>query len=351
MLYEFGPWELDIDLYELRCSGQVVRLEPLVFDVLVYLVLNRDRVISKQELMSQVWPDQFIGDSALERCIMASRKAMGDSGSRQHVIKTFHRRGYRFIAPVMERALGVLSTSEALSESSSACLSPSHPSDATLSGIDVASGTSSTTREAESERDSVLVEERLPECQQTTVLSCSFVCSDVSYSREEMPALWDAFFARASDQVQRYGGLMAECMADSFLALFGATSPCDGHALRAVRTALELQEQLEDDCLKLELVPDALSARMGLHTGDIIGKQFGHEPNVMYMAVGNMMQFATNLQSCAEPGSVFLSSATHQLVQENVYAEVAGLVPVEAEDAPVAAYRLHRLRSQAVSRV
>src|SRR5919106_6768448 len=83
--------------------GNPVRLNQKAFDVLTYLVLHRDRMISKQELMRHVWPDQCIGVSAVERCIMVARKAVGDSGGKQKVIKTFHRRGYRFVMPVTER--------------------------------------------------------------------------------------------------------------------------------------------------------------------------------------------------------------------------------------------------------
>ncbi len=350
MTYDFGQWELDIDLYELRCAGQFIRLEPLVFDVLVYLVLNRDRVISKQELMSQVWPDQFIGDSALERCIMAARKAVGDSGNRQHVIKTFYRRGYRFIASVTERTPCRLPASQ-LSPPAHVPSSRLHPLGGHAVPTDNSDSVMSNAKgETERERDATAKIDLQPEHQKTTVLSGSLVCSDLTCSRAERPTLWEAFFTQVTHQVQAHGGLIAELRADSFLALFGTTGPSHDHALRAVQTALEVQELLNDERLKLNLVPDALSARMSLHTGDIISKQFRHEPRVRYMAVGDVMHFAATLLACTEPGRVFFSSTTHQMVQEEVDAEVVGLISVQAHDLPVPVYQLNRLHAQTVSR-
>jgi class 3 adenylate cyclase/DNA-binding winged helix-turn-helix (wHTH) protein/tetratricopeptide (TPR) repeat protein len=102
-IYLFGEWELDTRLYELRCHGKPLGLEPKVFDVLLYLVQHRDRVVSSRDLMEHLWPGQFIGDAALVRCVVAARRAIGDSGRAQRCIKTLRNRGYRFVAPVEER--------------------------------------------------------------------------------------------------------------------------------------------------------------------------------------------------------------------------------------------------------
>ena len=108
MTYVFGDFTLDIRLYELRRAGKPVKLEPQVFNVLVYLVQHRDRVVTKQELFEHLWPDQFVGDAALERCIRSARQAVGDSGRTQRLIKTLYGRGYRFLAAVEERILDPL---------------------------------------------------------------------------------------------------------------------------------------------------------------------------------------------------------------------------------------------------
>ncbi len=102
-IYSFGEWQLDTRLYELRCAGKLLKLEPKAFDVLLYLIEHRDRVVSNEELVEHVWAGQFIGDAALIRCIVAARRTIGDSGRVQRCIKTLRNRGYRFVALVEER--------------------------------------------------------------------------------------------------------------------------------------------------------------------------------------------------------------------------------------------------------
>ena len=98
MTWVFGDYELDDDLYQLRRRGRVIPMEPLVFDVFVYLVRNRERVVTKRELLDALWPGEAVSDSVLPRCIAASRRAVRDNSSRQRVIQTVHGRGYRFVA-------------------------------------------------------------------------------------------------------------------------------------------------------------------------------------------------------------------------------------------------------------
>src|SRR4029450_5851646 len=104
MIYVFGDYELDTRLYELRRAGQPCKLEPQVFDVLAHLIEHRDRVVTKHELLHNLWPNQFISEVTLNHRLMEARKAIGDSGRAQRCIKTVHGRGYRFIAGVQERA-------------------------------------------------------------------------------------------------------------------------------------------------------------------------------------------------------------------------------------------------------
>src|SRR5919197_3464010 len=87
-------------LYELRHACQPCPLEPQVFNVLRYLLEHRDRVVTKDELLEQLWPNRFISEVTLNHRVMAARKVIGDSGRAQRCIKTVHGRGYRFIAEV-----------------------------------------------------------------------------------------------------------------------------------------------------------------------------------------------------------------------------------------------------------
>src|SRR5262249_21477545 len=102
MIYAFGQYELDTRVYELRRAGAVRPVEPQVFDVLVYLVRNRDRVVSKEELLENLWPDRFVSETTLTSRLKEARKAVGDSGEKQSVIRTQRGRGYRFVATVVE---------------------------------------------------------------------------------------------------------------------------------------------------------------------------------------------------------------------------------------------------------
>jgi DNA-binding winged helix-turn-helix (wHTH) protein/pimeloyl-ACP methyl ester carboxylesterase len=103
VVYVFEDCELDARCFQLRRGGEVVHLERQVFEVLLYLLGHRDRVVSKSELLDAVWGDRFVSESALTSRLKAVRRAIGDDGRQQRVIATVHGVGYRFIAPVEER--------------------------------------------------------------------------------------------------------------------------------------------------------------------------------------------------------------------------------------------------------
>ena len=102
MIYVFGDCELDTCLYILRRADQSIRLQPKVFQVLSYLVMHRERVVSRHELYEQVWPGQYSSDAALKSAIRAARHALGDTGRTQQYIQTLHGYGYRFIVSAQE---------------------------------------------------------------------------------------------------------------------------------------------------------------------------------------------------------------------------------------------------------
>jgi len=102
MRYVFGDTVLDTTRYSLYRNDEPQHVEPQVFDVLAHLVQNRDRVVSKNELLDKVWGHQFVTESALTTRIKQCRQAVGDTGKEQKVVQTIHGRGYRFIAEVHE---------------------------------------------------------------------------------------------------------------------------------------------------------------------------------------------------------------------------------------------------------
>jgi DNA-binding winged helix-turn-helix (wHTH) protein len=100
MHYIFGDCTLDTQRYELRRGGVHIPLRRKVFQVLVYLIEQRDRVVSRDEVLAQVWPDQYVGEETLTSCVKAVRRAVGASGRAQRVIQTVHGHGLRFVAEV-----------------------------------------------------------------------------------------------------------------------------------------------------------------------------------------------------------------------------------------------------------
>jgi TolB-like protein/DNA-binding winged helix-turn-helix (wHTH) protein len=102
--YEFGAFQLDISEHSLLRDGQVVPLEPKVFDLLRVLVQNDGRLLQKEELIREVWPDSFVEEGNLNRNIAILRKALGEVSSGKPYIETVPKRGYRFVASVRKIA-------------------------------------------------------------------------------------------------------------------------------------------------------------------------------------------------------------------------------------------------------
>jgi DNA-binding winged helix-turn-helix (wHTH) protein/pimeloyl-ACP methyl ester carboxylesterase len=104
VLFLFEDFALDCERRELRAGGAIVPVEPQVFDILVHLVENRNRVVSKDDLIASIWRGRIVSDSTLDSRINAVRKAIGDSGGQQRLIRTMSRKGLRFVGEVKSAA-------------------------------------------------------------------------------------------------------------------------------------------------------------------------------------------------------------------------------------------------------
>ncbi|MGI9624729.1 MAG: winged helix-turn-helix domain-containing protein [Acidimicrobiales bacterium] len=102
MRYRLENFELDDNQVSLTCDGESVHIEPQVFQLLAYLVENRDRVVSKEELLDSIWGSRFVSESALTTRVKGLRQALGDDGRAQRLIRTVHGTGYQYVGPVEE---------------------------------------------------------------------------------------------------------------------------------------------------------------------------------------------------------------------------------------------------------
>lgn len=102
MRYCFEDFAIDTDQRELRRGSELVSVAPQVFDLLEYLIHNRERVVSKNDLINAVWNGRAVSDAALTTRLNVARKAIGDSGDEQRLIRTVPRRGFRFLGQVRE---------------------------------------------------------------------------------------------------------------------------------------------------------------------------------------------------------------------------------------------------------
>jgi DNA-binding winged helix-turn-helix (wHTH) protein len=104
LTYQFRGFVLDPERRELRSGAKVCVVEPQVFDLLEFLIRNRDRVVSRDDLLAGVWGGRIVSDSAIAARINAARRAIGDDGRQQRFIRTIARKGFRFVGEVWEEA-------------------------------------------------------------------------------------------------------------------------------------------------------------------------------------------------------------------------------------------------------
>ena len=107
MIYSFDEYELDPAQHELRKDGMACAIEPKAFDLLLFLIKNRDRLVTKDEIHETIWRGRIVSEATVDSCVNAARRAIGDSGKEQRLLKTHKRRGIRFVGNVDEMAVEI----------------------------------------------------------------------------------------------------------------------------------------------------------------------------------------------------------------------------------------------------
>ncbi len=104
-VYKFEDFVLDKNTREIQISGETLAIEPQVFSLLIYLIENKDRVISKDELIENIWDGRFVSESAISSRIKSARKTLNDNGKDQRLIRTVHGVGFRFVGELIENQI------------------------------------------------------------------------------------------------------------------------------------------------------------------------------------------------------------------------------------------------------
>jgi class 3 adenylate cyclase/predicted ATPase len=327
MLYRFSNCELNTQLFTLQRAGQNIRLRPKVFQVLSYLLEHRERVVSKQELSEQVWPEQFISNAALESTIRLLRQALGDSGQTQRIVQTVYGYGYRFVAEVT-RAVEEVAREPAVA----------HPWQTTS-----APPTSPRQRDVESTvapaRDLHEAERR-----QLTVLVCDLVEAMALSERISLEALHmviQAYQEVCREVFQRYGGHIAQNLGHRLVVYFGYPEAHEDDARRAVLAGLEVLDAFDASNRRVTQHQLPLAGRLGIHTGVVVmmGEWTSGDRHTA-VALGDTPHLAMQLPGYAAPGTVVMSAATARLVEGYFFLQDLGCQRFEGMAAEVQVWRV-----------
>jgi len=340
MIYAFGSYQLNTQTYELHCGGDLCKIDARAFLVLRYLIENRDHTVSRDELHDNLWPDQSVSESIITNCIMTARRAIGDSGGGQEMIRTLYNAGYRFVAKVEEVKPAV-----ALGADGAFAQTPVFLDEAsdihTMAGI---SGLSSST--SSSRPQNVLGGDYL-----FVTVACGVLepikAQGENLGREVIKGLRQFFFARAQEVAKQYEGGFRFFGSNGFLFIFGWPTLHEDHAQRAAWAGLDLQKELGNRSLALKTeAPIDTLVRMGLHTGPIELKSRRDPLAAVPLTASETTAGAIRLQHLANLGIILMSPTTLSLLQDRVeYVEHSSIYLPGHPGHPglIPAYRLVRL--------
>jgi class 3 adenylate cyclase len=317
----FDDFRLDPDNACLWRGTQPIALTPKAFDVLHYLVTQPDRLVTKDTLLDAVWPETAVSDAVVRIAIGELRRALGDTAQASRYIATVQRRGYRFVAPVVEHAEAV----------------PGPTSAPPLETPDMSR-----------QRELVPLTPGLPppeaERRHLTVLCCDLVGSTALTGRldpEDYREVVRAYHQICAEVIHQFDGYVAQYLGDGVLGYFGYPVAHEDDAQRAVRAGLGLLDALTALLTHPALPPgEQVAVRLGVHTGLVVMGDVGagahHEP----LALGETPNIAARLQHLATPNTLMISAATHQLVAGYFRCKALGRHTLSGVAQPLEVYRV-----------
>jgi class 3 adenylate cyclase len=321
MVYRFHNYTLDAASRELRHGTRRLALEPKVFQVLLYLPEHRDRMVPKAELLAQCWPETFVSEAALTRCLTRLRKAVQAAPTAPPVIKTLHRQGYRFVAEIT-----VLAPTPPPAPGETALLQAAAP--AVLQGVPTIPVPPAPLARVPLPTPPTHHASPLAERRQLTVMFCDVVDSTTlggQFDPEDYRDIMERYHATCMVVIQHYGGQVAQYLGDGLLVYFGWPQAHEDDARQAVYAGLALVTAVQE--LSSTLVQNfgrRLAIGIGIHTGLVVVGGGAGGALHSQLAVGATPNLAAKIQGLAAPETVVISAATYALVQGYFVCELLG---------------------------
>ncbi|WP_262047518.1 AAA family ATPase [Bradyrhizobium sp. Bra78] len=312
MIYAFKEYLLDTDRRELWRATALVAAEPQTFDLLLYLVRNRERVVSKDDLLAAIWSGRIVSESTLSSQVNAVRHAIGDDGERQILIRTLPRKGFRFVGEVEERC-----EREPLPGGEAAA--PPQPTD----------------------RPEAARKMERPERRQLSVMICDLIGARTHLSGrdpEDLLFLMSACQDRIKAVIAGHDGFIGKSLGDKVVVYFGYPCAREDDAERAVRAGLAVIQEVAGLRLHAKM---PLQARVAIATGLVIVGDL-NEIGIAadHAAIGDVLPLAAGLLAVTEPGALVISATTHRLVGALFTYRDLGSLGLKSSVDPVRAWQL-----------
>ncbi|VIO71705.1 AAA family ATPase [Bradyrhizobium ivorense] len=307
MIYVFGDFVLDTDCRELRRGTVLVGTEPQTFDLLLHLIQNRQRVVSKDGLLAAVWNGRIVSESTLSSQIAAVRSAIGDSGERQDLVRTFARKGFRFVGEVQERC-----------------------GDAKIDLVtDGTDGAKQPLNDASG-----------PERRQLSVMVCKLADIDFRSSRdpESLLELVSACHGKIKEVIAAHDGFIAKSLGDEIVVYFGYPRAREDDAERAVLAGLAAIKSVGTVG---KLPQKSPQLRVGVAAGlAVVGDFQDLGFTADHTAIGGALPLAAELAACAAPGTLVISAGVHRLLGDLFNYGEPGSLSVRSSVEPIKTWRV-----------